>query len=158
MRLIYLYPIALVFILSCGGSLNDEQRKQMREARELNSIKKVSDAEIMEAAFAYGRDIMGLVDSGLDMDSLEVSRKVDIRWLATGSTEGSEIERQVIDAYLTSMMLGTELADNVQRLGTDSLLYTKPVVVDLPEGVVEVKGTWNIHMSKKQVVLSIQKK
>lgn len=147
-----------MFALSCGGSLNDEQRKKMREARELNSIKKVSDAEIQEAAFAYGRELMGLIEAGLDKDSLEVSRKVDVRWLEIGSTEGSEIERQVIDAYLTSMMLGTALADNVQRLGSDSLLYTKPVVVDLPEGAVEVKGTWNIRMSKKQVILSIQKK
>ena len=130
----------------------------MREARELNSIKKVSDVEIQEAAFQLGREIMELVEAGRNEDSLEVSREVDIRWLEAGSTEGTEIERQVIDAYLTSLMLGTELADNVQRLGTDSLLYTKPVVVDLPEGVVEVKGTWNIRMSKKQVVLSIDKK
>ncbi|MBX2944356.1 MAG: hypothetical protein KF725_00880 [Cyclobacteriaceae bacterium] len=158
MRLINWYTITLIFLMGCGGSLNDEQRKQMREARELNSIKKVSDVEIMEAAFAFGRDIMEKVEAGLDQDSLELSRKVAIRWLQTGSSAGSEIERQVIDAYLNSMVLGAELADNVQRLGTDSLLYTKPVVVDLPDGVVEVKGTWNIRMSKKQVVLSISKK
>lgn len=130
----------------------------MREAQELNSIKKVSDVEIQEAAFQLGRQLMELVEAGLDEDSLEVSRQVDIRWLEAGSAEGTEIERQVIDAYLTSLMLGTELADNVQRLGTDSLLYTKPVVVDLPDGAVEVKGTWNIRISKKQVVLSIGKK
>lgn len=158
MRLIYLYPVALLVITGCGGSLNDEQRKQMREARELNSIKKVSEVEITEAAFVLGREILGLVESGLDKDSIEISRKVDIRWLEAGSTEGTEIERQVIDAYLTSMMMGTELADNVQRLGTDSLLYTKPVVVNLPEGAVEVKGTWNIRLSKKQIVLGIGKK
>jgi hypothetical protein len=158
MRWIYLYPIILILTLGCGGSLNEEQRKQMREARELNSIKKVSDVEIQEAAFQLGREVMELVEAGRNEDSLEVSRKVDIRWLEAGSTGGSEIEQQVIDAYLTSLMLGTELVDNVQRLGTDSLLYTKPVVVDLPEGAVEVKGTWNIRMSKKQVVLSIGKK
>lgn len=158
MRLTNLYTILFIFLMGCGGSLNDEQRKQMREARELNSIKKVSDVEITEAAFTLGRDIMEKVEAGLDRDSLEVSRKVAIRWLQTGSSAGSEIERQVIDAYLNSMVLGAELADNVQRLGTDSLLYTKPVVVDLPDGVVEVKGTWNIRMSKKQVVLSISKK
>ena len=125
--------------------------------REQGSIKKLSDAEILEAAFALGRAIIAQVDEHT-IDSVAASQKVKINWLEAGSAEGSEIERQVIEAYLASILSGTELNDNVQRLGADSLLYTKPVVVNLPDGITEVKGTWNIVMSKKQVVLSIDRK
>lgn len=142
--------------MGCGGTLSEEQRKQMREARELQSIKKVSDAELQAAAFATGRKIMSALESNPALvDSMDKQHQVHIHWLETGSTTGSEIEKQLIDAYLNSMMLGEELADNVQRIGNDSLLYTKPVVVERKDGVVEVKGTWNIRMSKKQLVLAM---
>lgn len=131
----------------------------MREAQEEQVIKKVSDADFLEHAFKNGRAIMALVErmpSGAD--SIGHAHQVDVVWLEPGSAHASDIEKQLIDAYLNSMMLGEELTDNVQRLGADSLLYTKPIINELPDGVVEVKGTWNIRMSKKQLVLAMGKK
>lgn len=128
----------------------------MKEARELQSIKKVSEADLLEEAFRKGREIMGVIENRpLVVDSVKAQYKVDVRWLEPGSANATEIERQLIDAYLNSMMMGEELKDNVQRLGNDSLLYTKPVLLELPDGIVEVRGTWNIRMSKKQLVLAM---
>lgn len=156
MRLLY-FLIGFVLV-GCGGSLNEEQRKQMREARELKSIKKVSEAEITELAFAHGRDIMKvIVRSPKAIDSLESVHQVRISWLTPGSSGGTEVEKQLIDAYLNSILSGTPVSDNVQRLGEDSLLYSRPVTRELPDGTVAVDGTWNISLSRKQLVLSIEK-
>ncbi len=47
--------IILFFILSaCGGSLSDEQRKQMREQMELQKIMRVTEVEITESALENG--------------------------------------------------------------------------------------------------------
>lgn len=156
MRLLYfLIGFAL---LGCGGSLNDEQRKQMREAREMKAIKKVSEAEITELAFSRGRDIMkNITRSPKAIDSLEAAHQVRISWLTPGSSTATEVEKQLIDAYLNSILSGTSVSDNVQRLGEDSLLYTRPVTRELPDGTVAVDGTWNISFSRKQLVLSIGK-
>jgi hypothetical protein len=78
---------------------------------------------------------------------------VKIHWLSPGASNGLTIEQQLIEAYINSVIEGTPLQDNVQKIGTDSLLYTKAVVIMRPDSSVEVKGTWNIRMSKKQLIL-----
>lgn len=156
MRLLY-FLIGFVLV-GCGGSLNEEQRKQMREARELKSIKKVSEAEITELAFSRGRDIMREINRyPKGIDSLQAVNQVRISWLTPGSANGTDVEKQLIDAYLNSILSGTPVSDNVQRLGEDSLLYSRPVTRELPDGTVAVDGTWNISLSRKQLVLSIEK-
>ena len=152
----FLYILLFVALLGCGGSLSEEQRKQMREARETQTIKKVSEAEITEAAFSFGRELVSQLDPGT-VNTGDLPGTVTVHWIEPGSSSGSDMEQQVIEAYLNSFMMGEELADNVQRLGTDSLLYSKPVVVERPDGVTEVKGVWNIRMSRKQLVLQMEK-
>lgn len=149
----------VILLAGCGGSLNDEQRKQLKEGREQQKIKKVTEAELTEEAFARGRAIIGLVERNpTKRDSVMASNPVVVRWLEPGAANASEIERQVIDAYLNSVLMGGSLSDNVQRLGTDSLLYTKPVVLERPDGTVEVRGTWNVSMAKKDIVLTMGKR
>jgi len=149
----------LTLLAGCGGSLNEEQRKQLKEGREQQKIKKVTEAELTEEAFTKGRSIITFVERNqAKRDSVMMASHVVVRWLEPGSANASEMERQVIDAYLNSVMMGGSLSDNVQRLGTDSLLYTKPVVLERPDGTVEVRGTWNVSMSKKELVLSMNKR
>ena len=141
---------------SCGGSLTDEQRKRMNEAREQQSIRKVTDAEITEAAFAKGRQVMDILTKPDKADSVSQVAQVEIHWLEPG-THASEMEQQLIDAYINSIIEGVPLQDNVQNIGEDSVLYTKPVVLTRPDSSVEIKGTWNIWMSKKQLILAMKK-
>ncbi len=145
-------------LTSCGGSLTDEQRKKMLEASEQQAIVKVTEAEITEAAFAKGRSVMNELTSISVADSLVKATGVEIHWLEPGAANGLEIEQQLIDAYINSLIEGTSLQDNVQEIGKDSMLYTKAVVLTRPDSSVEVKGTWNIWMSKKQLILSMNKK
>lgn len=150
-----IFLIAAGLLTQCGGSMSDEQRKQMLEAREQQRIQKISEAEIMDLAFAKGREVLTSLpmQESPRVDSLGRILGVKIHWLAPGASNGLTIEQQLIEAYINSVIEGTPLQDNVQKIGTDSLLYTKPVVIMRPDSSVEVKGTWNIWMSKKQLIL-----
>jgi hypothetical protein len=147
-----------VWLFSCGGSLTDEQRKKMKEAREQQSIQKVTDAEITEAALEKGRAVMKTLTQPDQAEAVSQTEHVKIHWLEPGGSDALEIEQQLIDAYINSMIAGVPLQDNVQDIGQDSVLYTNPVVVTRPDSSLEIKGTWNIWMSKKQLILGMNKR
>lgn len=160
MRTLY-FMLLIVAITSCGGSISDEQRKQMLEARELQTIQKVTDVEITEAAFEKGREVVSKLNEKTpapQLDSIAHTADVKVRWLVPGSADAHEIERQLIDAYINSVMMGEEQTDNVQRIGKDSLLYTKALVITRPDSSVEVRGTWNVWISKKKLILGMNRK
>lgn len=153
--------ILLLVATACGGTLSDEQRKQMRERMEAGEIRKVTDAELTEAAFEFGRMISGIVekkDPGLEnsslIDSLEKQFNVRILTLQPNDTMLLSVEKQIIEAY-TSGSGVVRLSDNVQRMNNDSLLYTKPVVRELPDGSAQFEHAVGIRMPVKSVVLSM---
>lgn len=161
----YWIVITVLLVTGCGGTLSDEQRKKMREQMALHEIRKVSDTEITEAAFASGRKIMqSLENFGSDsarIDSFIRSSKGKVKWLVPGGRNAIALEQQLIDAYIAGGT-GTR-QDNVQKIRTaegesDSLLYTKPVVTKLPDGTDRLDGVWNIWLSKKELILSMDKK
>jgi hypothetical protein len=158
----YLIFISFLFLTACGGSLSDDQRKRIKESMAEGQIRKVTDAELTEAAFAYGRLIISDLqqkDKGFSdpaaIDSIANVYGVKILLLQTGDSALMEIEKQIIEAY-TSGSAGLDLPDNIQRFGTDSLLYTKPIMKELPDGSVEFVKAIGIHLPKKRVVLSIK--
>lgn len=131
----------------------------MREASERQAIVKVTDAEITEAAFAKGRSVISqLKDNNPDTSKVAKAEAVEIHWLGAGKKHGLKIEQQLIDAYLESMIRGESLQDNVQKIGTDSLLYTSPLVITRADSSIEVRGTWNVWMAKKELILAMHKK
>jgi hypothetical protein len=157
---VYLLPLLLT---ACGGTLSDEQRKKIREEMEMSKIRKVSEAEIMEAAFAKGRAIVKTIelfkDDTLRIDSLLEAEEGKIRWAVPGQSGAHETEQQLIDAYISAETGGQQ--DNVQKIRTstgesDSLLYSKPVISHLPNGVDKLEGIWNIWLSKKELILSMK--
>ena len=151
--------VCLLILAGCGGSLTDEQRKQMRENMEASEIRKVTDAELTDAAFAFGRQISGLIQTtGNDVtliDSLEQEFGVKILFLEPADSMLAQVEQQLIEAY-TSGSGVVELTDNVQNLHNDTLLYTKPVLRELPDGTTEFTRALGIRMPVKSVVLSIE--
>jgi hypothetical protein len=161
----YTIVFLAVVLAACGGSLTDEQRKRMREQMALHQIRKVSDAEITEAAFSRGRQVMQAIDGlggdSLRIDSLLKAEQGKIRWLTPNATNAIPLEQELIDAYREANALA--LHDNVQQIrntsgSTDSLLYTRPVVIQQAGGAARLKGVWNIWLSKKQLILSMGKK
>ena len=159
----YLIIPVFLLIISCNGRLTDEQKKKIRNEMEEGQIKRISEAEITEAAFNYGRAISNVVESrdqNLEdkalIDSLENVYGVQILSMQTGDSELREIDRKVIEAYTSGGDVGA-LSDNVQKQGRDSILYTKPLMRTLADGSTEFTKALGIRMPKRQVVMSIKK-
>lgn len=154
--------LAIVLLLAgCGGSLSDEQRKKLRERMKDDEIKHVSEGELMAAAFDYGRAIDSILEkrdpamvNRKFIDSLELAFGVEISSIQPGDSMLLGIESKLIEAYAAGA--GQPIADDVQKLGTDSILYTKPIMHERPDGSVEFMRALSIHMPVRSVVLSIE--
>ena len=108
-------------LFACGGSLTDEQRKKMLEAREQQAILKVTDAEITEAAFAKGRAVMETLTKPTQADSVSAVAQVKIHWLTPGGGDALEIEQQLIEAYLAPpqpITFGFLIYRGIKNIGT----------------------------------------
>lgn len=156
----YLICVLLLLLIACGGRLTDEQRKKLKEGMKLNAIKKVSDAQLTEAAFTMGRSLASILEkSSLAnrklVDSLEQNYRIHIEALKPGDSLLLQIERQIVEAYSAGSGQ-VQLSDNIQRIGPDSLLYTKPVMKELADGSMQFNYALGIRLPIKQVVLSIK--
>jgi hypothetical protein len=156
--------LILTFLMSCGGSLSDEQRKEMHKKMEMNKIVRVTEVEIMEAALTKGRDIIQTIEelekNPSQLDSFVRIHRGSIRFIVPGVPGARDLERQLLEAYLADS--SGSLQDNVQKLRNasgefDSVLYTKPVLRTTPEGNDELQGVWNLWLSKKDLVLEASK-
>ena len=161
MKHIYLLTAVIILLSACKGSLSDEQRKKMRENMEQGEIKRVTDAELTEAAFEYGRAIISEFEkkgsaysSKSLIDSIQKAYDVKIISLQVGDSALMEIEKQIIEAYTSDGNL--EVSDNIQNIGADSLLYTKPIMRERADGSLEFVKAVGIHLPKRRVVLSIK--
>src|ERR1043166_4654296 len=134
---------AILFLLSaCGGSLSDEQRKKLRERMKADEIKHITEGELLAAAFDYGREIDSILEkrdpamvNNRLIDSLESKFNVKISAIQPGDSMLLAIESKLIEAYTAGA--GQPIADDVQKIGTDSILYTKPIMHERPDGSVE---------------------
>lgn len=145
----------LFTLFACGGSLSDEQRKEMREAQAKQTVRKVTEAEILETAFARGRKILEEVKKdSAKREALSNQYNATIRFVKPGEATGLAIEQLLIEAYLVSIIEGG-IADNVQKIPGDSLLYTYPVADTLADGAIAIQGMWSVHMAVKDIILSM---
>jgi|GEM_PF-410338 len=153
------YLILIVVVLSsCTGTLTDEQRKKMKENMAQGEIKKVTEAEITDATFTWGRKLATTIEkkdrlltNTPFLDSLARAEGVEIVSLQTNSPGLRHIEKQLLEAYTSSTG-----GENVQKMGSDSLLYTKPVFREHPDGSTEFLKAIAIRFTRKQIVLSIK--
>jgi hypothetical protein len=154
--------ITLILTTSCGGNLSDDQRKKLQDRMKSDEIKKVTDGELMSAAFEYGRAISTVIEKrdpamvNKDLiDSLESAFNVNITSIQPGDSLLLGIEQKLIEAYASSAGQ-VEIADDVQKIDPDSILYTKPIMRERPDGSVEFTRALSIHMPTRSVVLSIE--
>jgi hypothetical protein len=152
--------LVMAGLVACTGSLTDEQRKRIRESMEQGEIKKVTESEIMQSAFDYGRQVSAAIETTdksftnlAKLDSLEQAYQVEIVILEKGNKSLRDKEKQLLDAYLSDA--GNN--DNVQLIGVDSILYTKPYVRERFDGSNEFIRALGLRITRKQVVLSIKK-
>lgn len=132
---------------------------------ELHKIRKVTEAELTAAAFEQGRKLTGNLEQfendSTRIDSLLQAENGNVKWIVPGATTAIALEQQLIDAYVAAD--AGSLQDNVQLIrnregNSDSILYTKPVTTSMPDGTKKLEGVWNIWLSKKKLILSMDKK
>lgn len=134
----------------------------MWEGKKAHEIIKISDAEITEAAFQYGRSISKKIKkqdsptlNAQLTNELQQQYHVKVHVLYPGDLHLMEIEQQLIEAYAAAA--DSELTDNVQKIGKDSLLYTLPITATQPDGSGSFQYALGITMSKKDVILSMDR-
>lgn len=146
-------------LIACTGTLTENQKKRIKESMEEGKIQKVTESQITETAFALGREVASavikkdkLMSNAALIDSIAKANNVEIVSLQSGNNQMRGVERQLLEAYQS----GGTSADNVQKMGPDSLLYTKPVMREHPDGSTEFLKAIGIRITRKQVVLSIK--
>ena len=146
---------------ACGGKLSDEQRKRLHDGMATQDIKRVSEADLQAAALSYANAVLAdveKVDKFLNqkskIDSIASARKVRIYSLIPDDATLREIEKKLVDAYITGADAG-QAVDNLQKVGEDSLLFTRPVFKDRPDGSQQFSHAIGIKMSRKTIVLSM---
>jgi hypothetical protein len=160
--------LSVLILTACGGSLTEEQRKKLREGMEQQKIQKLSDAQITAFALEQGRvifqDLAAAKFAKEKVDSIAAAHHATIRWTVPGGKHARALEQQLIDAYVYGLVSGS-LEENIQKVYNretpadyDSLLYSKPIVTPMPDGVENLEGVWNIYMSRREVILSSTRK
>ena len=153
--------IIAILCSACGGKLSDEQRQKLHEGMATQDIKRVSEADLQEAALVYAKSVLSditKVDKYLNqkskIDSISAQHHVRIYSLIPNDSTLREIEKQLVEAYITGADTG-QAGDNLQKAGEDSLLYTVPIFKNRPDGSQQFTHAIGIKMSKKAVVLSL---
>lgn len=124
-------------------------------------IRRVTDAELQEAALAFAARVMREVKKVDEMlvqkgriDSLGTVLGVTIYSLTPDDARLKEIEHSLIEAYIAGTNAGTA-GDNIQAIGGDSLLFTHPVFRLHPDGSQEFSHAVGIRMANRTVILSM---
>jgi hypothetical protein len=154
--------VLVVLLFACGGSLTPEQKEKARKAIEEGKIKRITPAQITEAALNYGKRISTTVNE-LDpflnnpefIDSIATINQVVIYALRPDMESLSKEESSIADAYQAQGDI-TGVGENIQQLAGDSLLFTYPVGNERPDGSRPFSHAIAIKMSVKQIVLSIE--
>jgi hypothetical protein len=151
--------ICILLMTACGGKLSDEERRKLHEGMSTQDIKKISEVEMHQAGLAYGQSVwddIQKVDRTLTerskLDSIGAERHVRIYTLVPNDSTLIEIEKMLVEAYVSGGEAGKA---ELQKAGDDSLLYTKPVFKERPDGSLQFNYAVGIMMSTKAVVLSM---
>jgi hypothetical protein len=153
--------ILILLCGACGGKLSEEQRKKLHEGMASQDIRRVSEAEMEIAATTMAQSIIAdieKIDKSLTqksrIDSLANAHHVQIYSLMPDDAALREIEKKLVDAYIEGTEAG-QAADNLQKVGQDSLLFTRPIFKERPDGSQQFSHAIGIKMAKKTVVLSM---
>lgn len=155
----YLILLSSLIWMSCTGSLSDNQRKKIKDEMMNSEIKKVTEADVTEAAFAYGRTIASIVEkkdktltNQFFLDSVENVFNVEVVSIQSSNENLRGVEKLILNAYQAN----TKASDNIQKMGIDTLLYTKPITREHPDGSTEFLKALGIRITKKQIILAIK--
>jgi len=58
----YLFLTIVILLMACEGKLSKEQRRKLHDKMESEELKRVTDAQLLEAAFNRGRMLSALLE------------------------------------------------------------------------------------------------
>jgi hypothetical protein len=152
-----------LFAIQCGGKLTPEERKKLHDGMATQDIRRVTDAELHEGAIAYAAGVMRDIEktdpyllNKRRVDSISRERGAVIYILSPDKASLQQLENNLIEAYVSGAATGAA-TDNLQALGADSLLFTRPIFRLHPDGSQEFTHAIAIRMAKRTVVLSMPK-
>lgn len=153
---------SLFFFAACQVKQSDYVdvevvKEEIRNAK----IKRLTDAQIAQEAYARGKWIADSVFAKIPTNADLCSKQPDFSVLSAEQTsfirhisfacqvpeQVSEKEKQVWDSYFFSLNEKLTLADNLQKLDGDEILYTYPTVLENAQLVV-----LRIILSKKEII------
>jgi hypothetical protein len=140
--------ILLLITVACGPGLTEEQKRKIKAEMEAGQVKRVSEAEILEAALQQGKILVGLAKKSVNAKAENEFGKAEM--LAQKPAYASETESLVWEA-----MKEKSVSENVQKIGADTLLYTSPVWEKNKTNQDSVVAVWRVALSKKQLVLKL---
>lgn len=148
--------------MACTGSLTPEQREKARKAIEEGRIKRITPAQLTEEALKNGKRIVEAIggkdsffNNATFIDSVAISNEVKIYVLKPGLNNLSKEEASIAEAYQAQGDIA-DVGDNVQKLSSDSLLYTMPVGNKSPDGSKPFSHAIAVKMAVKKLVMRIK--
>jgi hypothetical protein len=158
----YLPTSLLFFILfSCGGNLSDRQREAIRESMRDGRIQRVTPAQLSTSALESGRNIIKQLDEDLYLrdvrrtDSIAAFNKVRIYAMRQETVRPGTKAAEVWEAYVNAPDAGA-LQDNIQKIGADSILYTRPITFERPDGSSVLSHAVAIVMAVRNVITGME--
>ena len=156
------FLLLLVVAMACTGSLTPEQREKARKAIEEGRIKRITPAQLTEEALKNGKRIVEAIggkdsffNNATFIDSVAISNEVKIYVLKPGLNNLSKEEASIAEAYQAQGDIA-DVGDNVQKLSSDSLLYTMPVGNKSPDGSKPFSHAIAVKMAVKKLVMRIK--
>lgn len=153
----------MLALLGCGDpSEQQATRQKLIEGLDDHKIKRITEDQILSAAYREGEKLVIQLDSLSGNDPLQPSfdrskfdslndavhhQGIRLVTFETPVSELSQHESALLEAYRYSAEQGQSLNQNVQIIDDQSLLYTHPLVRDN-----EFLGMWSLLLSRKTLV------
>ena len=138
--------IIAILCSACGGKLSDEQRQKLHEGMATQDIKRVSEADLQEAALVYAKSVLSditKVDKYLNqkskIDSIAAQHHVRIYSLIPNDSTLREIEKQLVEAYITGADTG-QAGDNLQLA-----FWVRKIAPRMIECLIDVSSSWSVN-------------
>lgn len=175
--LIYFFLISTITLFNCGQT-EKVDTKQVKDALKRREIKKISEAEIMEAGIKKGKETCQTLITCFNKNSIEnlnYKQCLDSTTLSLidtvkiisleSSNDLRDVEKDLFEAYNYDFTNKQQLFPNLQELNNEMLLYTYPVYYNItdksfhetPPGD-QKPGSVNIvfvYFLKKQLILEL---
>ena len=176
----YIFVIGLGIASACGNADTSVIDRQVLEEMDRMEPRRVTRDQLVRTAYRQGRSLSDtLLATALARYAADTTfiaylaqRSYDtagikIDWVSqySDTLRLSGYEQQLWGAYRYSAERGDPLADNVQRLAGDSLLYTRPLVLTdslrrqlsaSTDTLGQLLGMWSITLPKREVVLAVE--